>query len=254
MLVERKVGGRTVTFRREPGDAPTLVFLHGASSNYRIHDRLVDALDGWDRISLNLPGRAGTEGPPLDGVEPMADFTDEVVREVVDGRYVFVGYSLGGAIAMECALRGDDALAGLVLLSTGARLRVNPLAVRMYQAACQTQGELPAVPAAAFEDGADRALLEEAAEHRTLTPVETAVMDWRACDGFDRMDVVDRIDVPTLILGGTDDILAPPKFSEFLGSRIAENELHLVPGARHMMVMERATEIAPIIASFLSRL
>lgn len=254
MLVEGRVGGRTVTFRHEPGDSPTLVFLHGASSNYRIYDRLIDALEGWNRVALSFPGRAGTEGPPLDCIESMADYTAAVVRSVVKGRYVLIGYSMGGAVVMECAIRGDEGLVGAVLMSTGARLRVNPLAVKMYETACRVHGELLPAPAAAFEDGADRALIEEAAEHRSLTPVETAATDWRACDGFDRMEVVHRIEVPALILGGTDDVLAPPKFSEFLGSTIVENELHLVSGAGHMMVMERAPEIAPLIASFASQL
>ena len=254
MLVEEHVGGRAVTFRREPGGAPTLVFIHGAASNYRIHDRLVEALPGFNRVALNLPGRAGTDGPGLDSVGPMADFVASVLRSVVEGPYVLVGYSLGGAVALELAIRGESDLAGLALIATGARLRVNPLLVKLYEAASESSGELPAMPSAAFEPGTDPALVAEAAEHRTLTPLETAGSDWRACNGFDRMDALERIGVPALVVGGSADILAPTKFAEFLADGIPDSELHLLPGATHMMVMERAREIAPLIASFASRL
>jgi pimeloyl-ACP methyl ester carboxylesterase len=184
----------------------------------------------------------------------MADYVELLLRSIVEGPFVIVGYSLGGAIAMELALRESHDLSGIVLLATGARLRVNPLVIRLYEAACESAGELPAMPPAAFEEGVDPRLIEEAAEHRLLTPVETAAADWHACDGFDRMQMVHRIEVPALIVGGSEDVLAPPKFTEFLAGTIVENEVHMLPGAGHMMVMERVTEIASLIASFASRL
>lgn len=254
MLITKRLGERVVTFRHESGDPPTLVFVHGASSNYKLHDRLLESLPDWNRIALNLPGRAGTDGPPLDAVTPMAEFVDSVVGAEVEGPYVLVGYSLGGAIALELALREDcGGLVGLVLIATGARLRVNRVLLSLYERTCEAQGVLPAMPPAAFEDGTDASLIAEAAEHRVLTPVGTASMDWRACDGFDRMNAIERITVPTLVIGGSDDVLAPPKFSEFLASTILDSELHILEGARHMMVMERVDEIAPLVASFVSR-
>jgi pimeloyl-ACP methyl ester carboxylesterase len=254
VLVEAQVEGRTVTFRHEPGERPTLVFLHGASSNHRIHDRMIEALPGWNRISLNLPGRAGADGPPLETVASMAAYVRSVARAVVDGPYVLVGYSLGGAVALEQAMIGDDRLIGLVLIATGARLRVDPTMVRLYELACDAGGASPALPAGVFEDDADPTLIAEASECGTLTPAETAAVDWGACDGFDRMNEIGRIEVPALIVGGSDDVLAPAKFSEFLATGILESELHILEGAGHMMVMERAKEIAPLIASFVSRL
>jgi pimeloyl-ACP methyl ester carboxylesterase len=254
VLVTEALDGRTVTFRRESGKGPTLVCLHGATTNHRLLDRLIDALPGHDRIALNLPGRAGTDGPALSAVAPMAGFLRSFLERFVDGPYVLVGYSLGGAVAMEHALSRPDDLAGLVLVATGARLRVNPLLVRVVEAAKESGGELPPMPAGAFEDATNAALVEEDAELRSLTPIDTAACDWRACDAFDRMSAIDAIDAPTLIVGGTEDLLAPPKFSDFLGRSISGSELQMLQGARHMMVMERAEEIASLVRSFVSRL
>jgi pimeloyl-ACP methyl ester carboxylesterase len=254
VLVTDTLDGRTVTFRREPGEGPTLLFLHGAATNHRLVGRLLDALPGHERIALNFPGRAGTEGPALSAVAPMAEFLRAFLERFVDGRHVLVGYSLGGAVAMEYALSAPNDLAGIVLVATGARLRVNPLLIRVVEAAREAGGELPAMPAGAFEDTTDAALIEEEAELRSLTPIGTAACDWRACDGFDRMSAIAAIDVPTLVIGGTDDLLAPRKFSDFLGRTIPGSELHLLEGARHMMVMERAAEIARLTAPFVLRL
>lgn len=254
MLVADTLDGRTVTFRREPGKGPTLVFLHGAATNHRLLGRLLDALPGHERIALNLPGRAGTEGPALSAVAPMAAFLRAFLERFVDGPHVLVGYSLGGAVAMEYALSAPKDLAGLVLVATGARLRVNPLVIRVVETAREAGGELPAMPAAAFQDDTDAALIEEEAELRSWTPIDTVACDWRACDGFDQMTAIADIDVPTLVIGGTDDLLAPRKFSQFLGRSIPGSELRLLDGAGHMMVMERAAEIARLIAEFVLRL
>ena len=255
MLVRERVGERVVTFRREPGHSPTLVFLHGAGSNHKLHDRLVDALPGWQRMALDFPGRAGTEGPALDSVADMAEFVESVIDAVVDGPYVLIGYSLGGAVAMQLACRGEsDRLAGLVLIATGARLRVQPALLGVHEAAAHAERELITILPRVFEEQTRRSTIEQAARDQLLTPASTASMDWRACDGFDRLDSVERIVVPTLVLAGSDDLLAPPMFAAFLHERIRGSELHVLEGARHMLVMERPHELALRIHAFAARL
>jgi pimeloyl-ACP methyl ester carboxylesterase len=232
-----------------------LICIHGSASNHRVYDRLIDAMPGWDRYAINLPGRAGTEGPPLADAASMADFLSGFVEAEVGGRYVVVGHSLGGAVALEHAISAPlKSLAGIVLLCSGARLRVNSLILQMYEAAAKSSGELPALIPAAFEDGVDPVLVEEAAQHRQLTPVETGSVDWHAADRFDRMDDLERIEVPALIVAGSGDVLTPPKYAEYMAGSILENELHVLAGASHMLVMERAAELAALIGSFLSRL
>ena len=59
------------------------------------------------------------------------------------------------------------------------------------------------------------------------------------------------IHVPALIIAGTNDALTPPKYAEYLAATIPNNELHVFEGAGHMLVMERAAEVAELIQSFL---
>ena len=244
MVGTAHVDGRAVSFRRELGGGPTLVFLHGAADCRHAWDRLVDSLDGLSCIAFDRPGRLGSEGPPLRSVGEMAAFCRGFVEAEVEGDYVWVGHSLGGALAIELALEhASPRLTGVVLIATGARLRVHPAILALFEglvAADKPAGVTPGLLA----DSADAALAEELARNLALTPSSTGLADWKAADGFDRMAEVARLSVPTLIVGGTADAFTPPKYAEYLHAKIPSSTLDMFEGSGHMVGMERAAEVA----------
>jgi pimeloyl-ACP methyl ester carboxylesterase len=250
----RSIDGRTVTFRHEPGRAPALVCIHGSADNHRAYDRLLDVASGRERYAINMPGRAGAEGPALGSVAELARFLSRFVESEVEGDYWVVGHSLGGAVAIEHALTSASGrLKGIVLLATGARLRVHPMILQLFDQVAET-GKHPPLPPGLYEQGADPELLAEANENRLLTPIETGGKDWRAANGFDRMQDLPKIALPALIVAGTDDMLTPPKYAEYMASTIPNNELHIIEGAGHMLVAERAPQISQWIEGFIERI
>ncbi|MGB3051288.1 MAG: alpha/beta hydrolase [Polyangiales bacterium] len=237
-----------MTFRREPGAGPTLVCVHGSAENHHVYDRLLDAMPGRERYAINLPGRAGTDGPALGTAAEMEAFLSRFLESEVQGDYLVVGHSLGGGVAMEHALSsGSERLEGIVLLATGARLRVHPMILQLFEQVAKSGATIPPLPPGLYEQGSDPVLVAEASKHRELTPIETGGLDWRACDRFNRMDDVKDIQVPALIVAGTQDTLTPVKYAQYLAAQIPDNELHILEGAGHMFVMERPTEIAALI-------
>jgi pimeloyl-ACP methyl ester carboxylesterase len=254
VLETRRIDGRTVTFRREAGRAPALVCIHGSADNHHVYDRLLDALPERSRYSIDLPGRAGTDGPPLATVAEMERFVSRVLESEVRGDYLLAGHSLGGAVALEHALVSQtERLKGIVLLATGARLRVHPLILQIFDQAAGSGMPLP-VPPGLYERGGDPDVLAEATHKRERTPVETGAVDWRAADAFDRMQDLGNIRVPALVIGGTNDALTPAKYAEYLAAHIPDAQLHIMEGAGHMLVMERAAEASKLIEGFVSSL
>jgi len=253
MVETRQIDGRTVTFRHEGGRAPALVCIHGSADNHHAYDRLLDALPERSRYAINLPGRAGTDGPPLQTAVEMEAFLSRFIESEVEGKYVVAGHSLGGAVAIEHALAGPpERLRGIVLLATGARLRVQPMILQLFDQAAKS-GKLPPLPPGLYEPDVDPALVDEAARARALTPIETGGADWRAADRFDRMQDLADIRVPALIIAGTNDALTPPKYAQHLAATIPDSEPHIIEGAGHMLVMERAAEVARRIQSLETR-
>lgn len=253
MVETRTIDRRTVTFRHEPGRSPALVCLHGSADNHHVYDRLMDAATGRERFAINLPGRAGTDGPALGSVAEMEPFLSRFLEAEVEGDYLVVGHSLGGGVAIEHALTSASArLRGIVLLATGARLRVHPMILQLFEQVAET-GTHPPLPPGLYEQGADPELLTDANQNRLLTPIETGGTDWRAANGFDRMQDLAKITVPALIVAGTNDMLTPPKYAEYMAANIPDAELHVIDGAGHMLVAERAQQIAEWIETFIER-
>lgn len=191
-----------------------------------------------------MPGRAGTEGPALDSVTEMEIFLSRFIEAEVEGDYWLAGHSLGGGVAIEHALgSASERLAGIVLLATGARLRVHPMILQLFDQDAKSS-ETPPLPPGLFEQGTDPDLIAQASIDRELTPITTGRLDWRAADRFDRMQDLANIRVPALIIAGANDALTPPKYARHMAATIPNSELHVIEGAGHMFVMERASEAA----------
>lgn len=66
-------------------------------------------------------------------------------------------------------------------------------------------------------------------------------------------DVLETIDVPTLILAGTLDMFTPVALAQAMHERIANSELVVLDGASHGAVIEKPDEVNAAVRDFLSR-
>ena len=95
-----------------------------------------------------------------------------------------------------------------------------------------------------------------AALHRATAqnPAGVVLGDLQACDAFDVMSRISTVQAPTLVICGEEDQLTPPKYSRFLGQRIAGACVSIVPGAGHYVQVEKPRETTAAIREFLVRL
>jgi pimeloyl-ACP methyl ester carboxylesterase len=233
--------------------APTLVFVHGAGSNHTYWGlQLRDLRDAARAVALDLPGHGKSAPAAPSSIAIHADAVEEVVRSVGAARVGLVGHSMGGAIALELALRRPEWLAGLALVGAGAKLRVtNPILFGLqadFAGTCRQIVNWSVAPQCPAEIRA-RALADLSA-----CPPDVVLADFRACHVFDVRDRVGEIGVPTLVLCGTADQMTPPKFSEFLAEKIPGSTLTVVPGAGHMVAIERPDVVNAALRRWLATL
>jgi pimeloyl-ACP methyl ester carboxylesterase len=234
------------------GDAddehPPLVLIHGAGGTHLHWPPGLRRLRQTDVYALDLPGHGHSPGP---GQETIAGYRDLLLAwadALSLPHFVLAGHSMGGAIAQDLALLAPGRLAGLVLVGSGARLRVHPAIL---------QGVQEDFPAAA-KLICDWALSEATSQKnrrqylRRLLEVDPDVLlgDFRACDAFDVREQLGDIAVPALVIGGLVDRLTPPKYSQYLHERLADAQLVLVENAGHMVMLEQAGQVTEAIAAF----
>jgi len=75
--------------------------------------------------------------------------------------------------------------------------------------------------------------------------------DFYACDHFDRRAEVGSIATPALIVGGLNDVMTPPKFSEALAQSLLNARLALIPDAGHMVALEAPDAVTAAVTEFL---
>lgn len=224
--------GRPIEVVRRGTGTPTLVLVHGAGDDHDTHADVAALVAdaGYETVALSLPGRRGSTGPACTSVDAAAGVVAEVVRRL-DGPVVVYGHSLGGGIALEVALAEPGLLRGLVLVATGARLRVHPEILAQVRAAAADDGS--GVVAGA-------------------TPATTTRDDWIAADAFDRLHDLDGCAVPALVIGGSDDTLTPPRNGAWLEDHLPDARQVLVPGAGHFLPIEDPATTADAIVEFLA--
>lgn len=180
-------------------------------------------------------------------VGEFADFIEGYVRERRLRRAVLCGNSLGGAVALECALRNSPEIAGIILLGSGSRLRVSPDFLRAleddFEEAIQTiAGYLYAESTPERIDGAVDSM-------RAVGQAQT-LRDYRACDAFDVTGRLSEVRLPLLAITGESDRMTPPKYALSLASRVRGAEARILPGAGHLVMLERPAESNELIEAF----
>jgi pimeloyl-ACP methyl ester carboxylesterase len=199
--------------------------------------------------AVPLPGH-----PTGSGFKTIGEYVESVEEYLVKNDVenpVLVGHSMGGAIAIEHALRHLD-LKGLVLVGTGARLKVRQDLMKMilenYEDASKSIARLSVSPSC------DAVVTERIASEMLKVRAEVTFGDFEACNHFDRMNDVEKIRSQTLVICGSDDQLTPPEYSQYLHQKIRRSQLHIIRGAGHSVMLEKPREFNLMLESFAASL
>lgn len=228
-----------------------IVIAHGASEHAERYRHVAERLvaDGYAVYAIEHRGHGRSDGPRalIDRLDRAVADLDALVLLATGehpGLPVFlIGHSMGGAIAISYSLEHQDRLAGLILSGPVAALDAAPAPMRV--AARILSAVAPRLPL--FEIDASlvsrdpavvKAYVEDPLVHHGKLPVRSVAELAGAVDGFPER--VPSITVPTLIMHGTEDHLAPLEGSVMLNQRIGASDktFHRYAGLYHEIFNE----------------
>lgn len=222
-----------------------LLMVHGSGQNELTYHYQTARFANADAV--NLPGHP--DGDPCDSIGGYADWLREYARAKGCSPFVLFGHSMGGAIALDYALRYPGDLAGLVLIGTGARLRVHPDYLNRCLDERQWRAEAPA-----YYEAINPQLAPRLAARALQSGPMVEHNDLSACDQFDVMARVREIALPALVVVGADDIMTPVRYAEYLGRELPDAEVVVIPNSGHFVTLEQPEAVNAAVARFLQRL
>ncbi|HOV89519.1 MAG TPA: alpha/beta hydrolase [Syntrophorhabdaceae bacterium] len=234
------------------GKGKKIIFIHGSGLSTHIWYGLRDYLsNSLEVVLIDLPGHGMSSGGGYGSIEDYRDAIFNAIKGTdLEGSYM-AGHSLGGAIAMSFALKYPELIKGLILLGTGARLKVLP---QILEGIVKNKEKtLKEIISLAFSDKSHDELKKIHYNETIKCPGEVIYKDFFACDRFNIMDSLEFIASPTLIVCGEDDKLTPVKYSEYLKNHIKNSELVIIKDAGHMLFLEKPKEIADAIKGFIEK-
>lgn len=228
----------------------TVLFVHGAGGGGFAWSYQKAVFEGrFNPIVIELPGHGESGGEGEKEIEKYAGHVYSFLRAMGLEKIFLVGHSMGGAIVQTMALSHPETIKGIVLAGTGARLKVFPMilnGIRDY-----FEEIVRKMAPMAYSRKASRELVEQGIRQLMRCRPEVFYGDFLACDRFDVIKEVEKIDLPALMLCGEEDELTPVKYSEFLHQRIRGSRLEILPDAGHMVMMESPNSFNEKVMSFI---
>lgn len=230
-----------------------IIMLHGAACNHEVWCNQYDYLMKSHRVILiDLPGHNKSDGDGFDSIDKYVNALYLRVREMDLDKFVLCGHSMGGAITQLFALKHPEILKGLILCSTGARLRVTHQVFEAIENDFNLFIDM-SVTFSVAQGTSDEIKKKFKNIINKCRPI-VAMNDFRSCNSFDLMSLVQNVKLPSLIICGDDDLLTPLKYSEYLNKSIANSKLQILESTGHMIMLERPDDVNTRINNFLLKL
>ncbi len=246
------------------GEGAPILFIHGFPFDRTVWRHQLAGLSRWKRIAPDLRG-AGASSAPADGYS-VARYADDIVQ-VLDAlgleRAVVCGLSLGGYVLFELLRRHPGRVRAAVFCSSKAaadsaearrgRDEMAALAEREGSRAVAERLLPQLLAAATFAAQPD--VVAHVREMIERTPVPGLVGALRALrDRPDSTSMLGAIGVPSLVVAGQDDKIAPADGLRAMAEAIPSARFAVIPAAGHLAPLEQPLATSRALADFLDGL
>ncbi len=180
------------------------------------------------------------------------------------------GFSLGGMIAQEFALKYPEKIKSLILLATGGYVdhtkfeQTYEFYKRFDQMTFEQKLQLiiPLIYTTSFKRTLKKDEKLFSKLKKDMNPIVHSVdppemkdyiNQWKALGNFDTRNSLHKIKVPTLIAVGSNDLNSPPEKSKQLHELIPNSTLHIFEKLKHGFIIEAPEKVNDLMWKFIGK-
>ena len=239
---------------------PTVVFLHGSGFDHTVWNlqSRFFAFRNYSVLALDLPGHTRSEGPPLDSIEAMADWLNDVVEVLNAGNISLVAHSQGCLVALEFASRYPERLKSVSLITSGLATPVNDAlltaakdnpeaAIAMMMgwgfgaAGHYHQGPIPG-----------NSMLAGGMKIMRGNAPDALAADLNACNNYaNGRNAAPAVAGPVQVIVAGKDRMAPQKATDELITHLNEPDVARIPESGHIVPQEVPNKCRTVLRDFI---
>lgn len=243
------------------GHGPPLLLIQGLGNQRSVWADMVDGLtEHFMVLTIELRGYAGCA--PAQSFT-IADLACDLLRcmDMLDigGAHIF-GHSQGGFIALEMALASPERVFSLILGGSASYTdEYGRHLLRHWRTILSEAGPARFNEALFLWNFSPYYFLEHPRQMRILqkwvgrTKLDSKVYQQHnlACENYDTRDRLHCITMPTLLIGGSQDIIMGERHIQLLQELIPHARLAIIPKAGHQFFLENPEETLSRVSAFL---
>jgi 3-oxoadipate enol-lactonase len=244
----------------------TILFIHGLGHDGKIWKYIQEKLfaEGYSSLAIDLRGHGLSDNPvAIENYrfERISKDITELISELKISSTILVGHSLGGMIAMYLAGTKPSLLTGLVLMETNYQLSLPLLPKDVNQKLSKVFASLAYLfPNEQPREHDDYDNYENTGDwdlRRIASDISgTSLRNYLiACSkvaSFEAKGLLSSIEVPTLVIAGEKDTIAPPVQAVDLVKQIRGAKYIVIANANHLVTLNDPANLSKIITEFVN--
>ena len=233
---------------------PTILLLPGSGLTHivwSLHEQFY-ASQGYNVLSVDIPGHGNSEGPSLKSIEEISDWIKALITKADIKKIIIIGHSQGGLVGIDFASRYPELTDKIVLVSASYKMPVNQDLIDLAEAGDEKSILLMMKwgyeGSKAFIGGNPvKKIINSARDIREILAV-----DLKACNNYkDGENAIKKINCPTLCIFGDLDKMVPVKAGLKMTEQIKDSETKIISDCGHMIIFEKAFEMRKLVKEFI---